>query len=176
MGQRHADNKHQDSGIQGVRTQHAPVRQRSLDPVLSPRASTQHLPHCLRRILGISWKDHVTNKDVLRQSGLPSLFALLSQRRLRWLGHVSRIDNGRIPKDVLYGELATGSRPTGRPVLRYKDVLKRDMRAGDIDPACWEAVAADRNRWRHAVKAGLQLSERGGKNSGMREDSADDKD
>ncbi|XP_062574231.1 uncharacterized protein LOC134236070 [Saccostrea cucullata] len=84
---------------------------------------------CLRRILGISWQDHVTNKDVLRQSGLPSLFALLSQRRLRWLGHVSRMDNGRIPKDVLYGELATGSRPTGRPVFRYNDVLKRDMRA-----------------------------------------------
>ncbi|XP_062614292.1 uncharacterized protein LOC134276017 [Saccostrea cucullata] len=68
------------------------------------RLNTFHM-RCLRRILGISWKDHVTNKDVLRQSGLPSLFALLSQRRLRWLGHVSRMDNGRIPKDVLYGEL-----------------------------------------------------------------------
>ncbi|XP_019625432.1 PREDICTED: uncharacterized protein LOC109470795 [Branchiostoma belcheri] len=88
---------------------------------------------CLRRILGISWQDRVPNKDVLTQAGMTSMYALLSQRRLRWLGHVSRMDDGRIPKDVLYGELATGARPAGRPVLRYKYVLKRDMKAGGID-------------------------------------------
>ena len=42
---------------------------------------------CLRRILGITWQDRVSNKDVLAQAGVPSRFALLSQRRLRWLGH-----------------------------------------------------------------------------------------
>ena len=115
---------------------------------------------CLRRILGISWKDRVPNKDVLMQAGMPSMFAMLSQRRLRWLGHVSRMDDGRIPKDLLYGELATGSRPAGRPALRYKDVIKRDMKAGGIDPTGWETVAADRNSWRHAVKAGTLISEK----------------
>ncbi|KAI8482321.1 hypothetical protein Bbelb_399120 [Branchiostoma belcheri] len=109
---------------------------------------------CLRRILGISWQDRVPNKDVLAQAGMTSMYALLSQRRLRWLGHVSRMDDGRIPKDVLYGELATGARPAGRPVLRYKDVLKRDMKAGGIDQTSWETVAADRSRWRQAVKTG----------------------
>ncbi|KAI8482689.1 hypothetical protein Bbelb_395690 [Branchiostoma belcheri] len=105
---------------------------------------------CLRRILGISWQDRVPNKDVLALAGMTSMYALLSQRRLRWLGHVSRMDDGRIPKDVLYGELATGARPAGRPVLRYKDVLKRDMKAGGIDQTSWETVAADRSRWRQA--------------------------
>ncbi|KAI8512327.1 hypothetical protein Bbelb_089660 [Branchiostoma belcheri] len=111
---------------------------------------------CLRRILGISWQDRVPNKDVLAQAGMTSMYALLSQRRLRWLGHVSRMDDGRIPKDVLYGELATGARPAGRPVLRYKDVLKRDMKAGGIDQTSWETVAADRSRWRQAVKTGVK--------------------
>ncbi|KAI8510155.1 hypothetical protein Bbelb_125830 [Branchiostoma belcheri] len=122
---------------------------------------------CLRRILGISWKDRVPNKDVLAQAGMTSMYALLSQRRLRWLGHVSRMDDGRIPKDVLYGELATGARPAGRPVLRYKDVLKRDMKAGGIDQTSWETVAADRSRWRQAVKTGVvrprRCSEQDGK-------------
>ena len=41
--------------------------------------------------------------------------------------------DGRIPKDFLYGELATGKRPTGRPQLRFKDVCKRDLQALGIN-------------------------------------------
>ena len=72
------------------------------------------------------------------------MYALLTKRRLRWLGHVTRMHDGRLPKEILYGELATGSRPTGRPTLCYKDVLKRDLKAGGIAPAGFEALAADR--------------------------------
>ena len=74
------------------------------------------------------------------------MFTLLAQRRLLWLGHVSRIEDGRILKDMLYGELATGSRPAGWPVLLYTDVCKQDLKAGDINPAGWEAAAALRPR------------------------------
>ena len=96
------------------------------------------------------------NKDVLANAGVPSLFALLSQRRLRWLGHVRR----RIPKDTLYGDLATGTRPTGRPVLRFKDVCKRDMKTGSINPANWETQVADRSSWRTAIGRCIHTSER----------------
>jgi hypothetical protein len=44
-----------------------------------------------RRLLGITWQDRVTNTSVLAQAGMPSLFAILSQRRLRWLGHVCQM-------------------------------------------------------------------------------------
>ena len=50
-----------------------------------------------------------------------------------WIGHVRRMKDGRIPKDILYGELAVGKRPRGRPQLRNKDVCKRDMKALEID-------------------------------------------
>ncbi|KAL8561523.1 hypothetical protein ACOMHN_057217 [Nucella lapillus] len=61
------------------------------------------------------------------------------------------MQDGRLPKDILYGELATGSRPTGRPALRYKDVCKRDFKAGGIAPANFEALAADRSSWQLAT-------------------------
>lgn len=44
---------------------------------------------CIRRILGIPLKDKVSNTDVLSYAGLSSMFTLLRQRRLRWLGQTS---------------------------------------------------------------------------------------
>ena len=43
------------------------------------------------------------------------------------------MEDGRIPKDILYGELASGRRSKGRPQLSYKDVCKRDMKALNIN-------------------------------------------
>ena len=57
-----------------------------------------------RKILGIVWQNHVTNKDVLAKANIPRMFALLSLTRLCWLGHVIRMQDGRIQKDILYGE------------------------------------------------------------------------
>ena len=122
------------------------------------RLNTFHM-RSLRRILGISWQDKVPNTEVLSRAGLPSMFTLLRQRRLRWLGHVHRMPDGRIPKDLLYGELATGSRRTGRPQLRYCDVVKRDMKAVDIDTETWENLAADWSQWRGAVTKHLKTGE-----------------
>ena len=122
------------------------------------RLNTFHLSS-VRRILGISWQDKVTNADVWYRAGLPTMYTHLRQRRLRWLGHVRRMEDGRIPKDILYGELALGRRTTGRPHLRYKDVCVREMKAIDIDTMSWEGPATDRTKWRSALKQHLKTGE-----------------
>ena len=75
------------------------------------RLNSFHL-RSIRRILVISWQDKISNADVPSRAGLPTMYTLLRQRRLRWLGHVRRMEDGRIPKDILYGELALGRRTT----------------------------------------------------------------
>ena len=50
---------------------------------------------------------------------------------------------GRIPKHLLYGELEKGTRKTGRPFLRFKDVCKRDMKSAVIDIERWEFMVKD---------------------------------
>ena len=80
-------------------------------------------------------------------------------RRLRWLGHVSRMDDSRIPKQVLYGELCNGKRSTGRPKLRYKDQCKATMTDLSIDSENWDELAKDRSRWRSAVHKGAKSFE-----------------
>ena len=122
------------------------------------RLHTFHM-RSLRRILGITWRDKVTNNDVLSRCGLPSMFTLLRQRRMRWLGHVHRMEDGRIPKDIFYGELASGSRPLGRPQLRFKDVAKRDLKALNINVESWEETAADRIAWRRCLREHLAYGE-----------------
>ena len=110
---------------------------------------------CLRRILNITWQDKVTNTSVLERAEILSMYSLLKQRRMHWLGHVVRMEDGRIPKDLLYGELTLGSRPTGRPKLRFKDVCKRDLKALNVDVNTWEATASERSAWRQTVREGI---------------------
>lgn len=116
---------------------------------------------CLRRILGITRQDRVPNKELLAQAGTPSM-CLAHPEALALATPcqpLACMQNGRIPKDMLYDELATGSRPADRPFLRFKNVSKRNMKKGDINPTGWEAAAADRSSWRLVVKAGIQTSE-----------------
>ena len=49
--------------------------------------------HCILRILHITWQDIVKNKSVLERAGIHSMYSLLKQRRIRWLGYVVRMDD-----------------------------------------------------------------------------------
>ena len=69
------------------------------------------------------------------------------------------MEYGRIPKDILYGQLALGRRTTGHPRLRYKDVCVRDMKDVDIDTMSWKGLAADRTKWRSALKEHLKTGD-----------------
>ena len=57
------------------------------------RLNTFHL-RSLPRILSISWQDKVTNTDVLSHAGLPTMYTLLRQCWLCWLGHVHCMEDG----------------------------------------------------------------------------------
>ena len=114
---------------------------------------------CLRRLLGITWQDRIRNEDILERAGARSMGCILKQKRLRWLGHICRMEDGRIPKDLLFGELASGARPTGRPSLRFKDICKRDLKDCNIDPANLQTTTSDRNKWRLLTKQGCRQSE-----------------
>jgi len=111
------------------------------------RLNVFHL-RCLWRILSISWQDRITNGAVLERASIPSVYTLLRQRRLWWIGHVHRMDEGRIPKHLLFGELVQGKRLVGQPKLRFKDVAKRDMQAIGLPIDSWESLASDRSAWK----------------------------
>ena len=57
-------------------------------------------------------------------------------RRLRWAGHVARMEEGRSAFKILTGK-PTGKRPLGRPRRRWEDNIRRDLEDIAINEGNW---------------------------------------
>ena len=83
---------------------------------------------CLRIILGISMWDIKRNTTIRKLARMPRMSTILSQRRLRLLGHLACIDDHCLPKKLLVSAPAGGSRAVGGQTLRWNDLISRDLR------------------------------------------------
>nr|VZI53952.1 unnamed protein product [Spirometra erinaceieuropaei] len=114
---------------------------------------------CLRRILRLNWQDRIPDTEVLERTGILSIYTILRQMQLRWSSHLVRMDDERLPKRLLYGDVATGSRRQGGQIRRYKDTLKSSLKRLQINPTNWDELALDRPTWRGTVKTGAAIYE-----------------
>ena len=81
---------------------------------------------CYRKILHISYKDHVTNEEVhakIQQAFGPheDLLMIVKRRKLQWYGHVSR--SSGLAKTILQGTVK-GGRRQGRQRKRWEDSIR----------------------------------------------------
>jgi len=74
--------------------------------------------------------------------------AFLLKGQLRWVGHVMRMPENRIPKQVFFGQLASGKRPQRGPARRYKDTLRINLKQCNINPGSLTSATSDRSSWR----------------------------
>ena len=103
---------------------------------------------CYRRLLTISYKDHVTNEEVRRkiQAATGEYDELLIlKRKLRWFGHVSR--SSGLAKTILQGSVK-GKRKRGRQKKRREDNIKEWT---GMDFASSTRAAENRTRWKGIV-------------------------
>ena len=114
---------------------------------------------CLKTILGVTWRDKITHSESLRRTNSSSMESIISKRQLRWLGHVIRMEDDRLPKQLLYGELIEGRRSAGGPKKRHKDHIKTILKKCDINPSSLESLAADRSEWRSVCYRGVEVLE-----------------
>ena len=106
----------------------------------------------LRSIMGLSLCDHIPNRVILEKAGLSDLDSTLCHKNLQWAGHVARMDNHRLPKQILFSQLSEGCRNVGRPRLRFKDVMRRNLRRQGVPCSSWYNQAQQRSSWRFAIK------------------------
>ena len=117
---------------------------------------------CLRSVgNGISWRDHVTNDEVMALSGQMALLDTVVTRRRRYVGHILRLPATRPASLALEWTPEYGRRRIGRPKMTWQDTLKEDLEAMVVDWTNARATASDRARWRQLV---AQCSAWNGKN------------
>ena len=104
--------------------------------------------YCLRQICNLTWKDKVKNSAILSKCNITGIEAFIIKYQMRWCGHISRMSDERIPKQLFYGQIKDYPRRIGRPLLRYKDNFKGNLRRLEIGVGAWEALSQDRQAWR----------------------------
>ena len=80
----------------------------------------------------------------------PNIVRVIKSRRMRWVGHVACMEEGRGVHKVLVGR-PEGKRPLGRPRRRWEDNIKMDLEEVGRVYGDWMEFAEDRDGWRVLV-------------------------
>ena len=68
---------------------------------------------------------------------------MIKSIRLRWAGHLTRMEEGRSAFKILTGK-PTGKRPLGRPRCRWEDNIRMDLDEEGINAGNWVDSGPDR--------------------------------
>jgi hypothetical protein len=78
-----------------------------------------------------SWRK-LHNDELHNLYSSANIVRMIKSRRMRWAGHVARMEEGRGVYRILVGK-PEGKRPLGRPRRRWEDNVNRDLRETGID-------------------------------------------
>ena len=111
---------------------------------------------CIRRILRIRWFYFISNEEVLARAKIRSLQSYISEKRLRWFGHLTRMPPERLSSYILDWTPKHGSRSVGMPRRTWTGTIEED-----IEEMTWikgmaylqaKELAIDRVLWRQMLK------------------------
>ena len=100
----------------------------------------------LRRVFNISWKSHTPNSVLY--GNIPPVTDTIKSRRLRFAGHVHRLQDQPAQQLLFWQPSYNGHRYQGRPHKTFPDVLQEDT---GLDPVQLRVLMSDRDKWREAV-------------------------
>ena len=108
-----------------------------------------------RRILGPVYRNEkenwriLTNKEIHARVKKPTMIETIRLNRLRWFGHVQRMEESRIPKRVLYMNLGT-TRLRGKPRNRWQDEVREERRM--VGGEGWQEKVHNREKWKKPLR------------------------
>ena len=108
----------------------------------------------MRSICRLSIMDRVSNVEILKMCNTSSALDIVRYRRLRWLGHVARTDNDRLPKIMMFSTLECAGRK-GRPVKCWNDYVRKGLDSLGLSLTWWRKYQ-DRPSWKAVIKTLLR--------------------
>jgi len=106
---------------------------------------------CIRKILGLSWQDRVTNEELKKRSGMQALSEIVQTRRLRLAGHVLRLPDVRPARLAITWIQESGRNTSSRPQMTWRTSFKEDLHRMNLTWHGAKRAANDRHRWRNLV-------------------------
>ena len=100
----------------------------------------------IRWICSAKLRDKVPSEELKSRLGLGSIENALRRGRLRWYGHVQRMDPDTWPRKV-DKTIVTGNNPRGRPRKTWLQCIKKDLAVKGLDAS----LVQNRNAWRRAI-------------------------
>ena len=76
----------------------------------------------LRRVAWVSLRDRVRSSAIQEGLGAEPLLLCMERSQLRWFGHLMRMPQGRLPREVFLA-CPSGRRPMGRPRTKWRDYI-----------------------------------------------------
>ena len=64
-------------------------------------------------------------RTVLKRAQMDGIEAMLKRSQLRWVGHVQRMNDNRLPKQIFYSELSSGVTVLGTKVGKGNAIKTR---------------------------------------------------
>ena len=116
---------------------------------------------CYRRLLDISYKDHITSEEVRRRiqtaiGEYDKLITMAKKRNLMWFGHVSRSSD--LASTIR--QVTVNGKRRGKQKKRWEDTIKE---LTGINFASSTMAAEDRTRWKGVVAKSHVVPQRLGK-------------
>ena len=118
------------------------------------RAHHRFLTRC------IGWRnynraDHpVSYPDTLIKTGSETIEPTLRRRRILFAGFLAHMEDTRLPKCVMFGELVGGAGCGGGQDKRWMRCVLDDLRAFGINADQWATAAQDEGEWRSTAEQG----------------------
>ena len=114
---------------------------------------------CLRVILGVMRWDKERNTTLWSLGGMERVEVTVMRRRLRWFGHVERMDDFQLPKCCVMCRPVNGRRSLSGQKRRWCNVLMSDMKWCDLWDN-WRKIVQDKGAWKCMVmEAAANLNE-----------------
>jgi len=94
------------------------------------------------------WKSR-TNRELEEMSKGENIVKWIKGQKIRWVSHLERMGEDRMPKKISTQELE-GTRRRGRPRKRWKEEVERDLEV--LGVRRWRELVAHRRKWKDIVR------------------------